>query len=490
MMNIIVITPTASFGTLIQQVLEEDERYQPTITPNTKQALEYASKKEYSLAIIDADTINQLRDAVEKLRAKKPSIKIILIPPENSEETTFYDLAPDGYLGKPFYLPVFIETIEAVLAKGPATTKKNAQPTPTKEETPSWLRDVDRAAQHLTRLSLETAAQAALITKNSKMWAYAGQLSQLAANELVQEITHYWDDNSKSDLARFIHLEATNAEYIIYATSLSNYFVLALAFEAEIPFSEVRTQAGKLARGLADIPAEEMVRRSAVSPSEMPSWGGGAASPFANIFDDLDLPHRDGVRDAKLMPTATAERETDADLSPGKSIRVQEQAPPQSEEKEAQDQPSPTPPAETSPEISKLRPISQGLHNLTYLYILVPRFPQHQLKGDLANYLKGWMKRLCVAFGWRLEDLTINPDYMQWEIAVSPKTPPYHLVKHLRQHTSQLIFEHFPKLAEENPSGKFWAQDHVIFSGKTVLSESFIHKFIQKIRQEQGNTTQ
>ncbi|OQY37393.1 MAG: hypothetical protein DRI56_00020 [Chloroflexota bacterium] len=484
MLNILVITPTASFGAFIQQVLEEDERYRPIIVSNSKQALEHISKGEHALAIIDANTKKQLRDTVKELRTKNPSIKIILIPPEDTDESDFSDLTPDGYLGKPFYVPAFMETIKTISAKDVT------HPALPEETPPPWLQNVDRAAQHLTMLSLETAAQAALITKNSKIWAYAGQLSQLAVNELVQEITRYWDDNNKSDLARFIHLEATSAEYIIYATALSDHFILALAFEAEIPFSEVRAQAGKLARGLADIPMEEVVRRDSVLPTELPSWGGGTASPFANLFADLDLPPKNGTQETKPAPQLIAEEDKNAVLSPGKSIRVQEQDPPPNEEKEAQEQPSPPPLLEPPQEISKLRPISQGLHNLTYLYILIPRLPQHQLTGDIVSYLEKWMKRLCISFGWRLDYLLINPGYMQWEVAVSPKTPPYHLVKQLRQHTSRLIFEHFPNLAAENPSGEFWAQSHVIFSGKTVLPEFFIDDFIQKTRQEQGKMPQ
>ena len=72
-----------------------------------------------------------------------------------------------------------------------------------------WLQDVTKAAQHLTRLTLESSAQAALITRGEHLWAYAGQLSQNAAKELAVTVTRHWDGQKGSDLLRFVRLEAT-----------------------------------------------------------------------------------------------------------------------------------------------------------------------------------------------------------------------------------------------------------------------------------------
>jgi REP element-mobilizing transposase RayT len=124
-------------------------------------------------------------------------------------------------------------------------------------DVPEWLQDVTRAAQHLTRLSLETAAQAALITRSDQLWAYAGELPQLAAEELARTVAHYWSRDGGSDLARFVRLEIVVGEFMLYATGLGGDYVLALAFETEMPFSEMRSQAGDLARRLA-IPPEEI----------------------------------------------------------------------------------------------------------------------------------------------------------------------------------------------------------------------------------------
>ncbi len=120
-----------------------------------------------------------------------------------------------------------------------------------------WLQDVSRAAQHLTRLTLESSAQAALITRGDHLWAYAGQLSQGAANELAVTVTRHWDGQKGSDLLRFVRLEATRAEHMLYATRIADDVVLALVFDAETPFSTIRSQASQLAESLSITPVEE-----------------------------------------------------------------------------------------------------------------------------------------------------------------------------------------------------------------------------------------
>ncbi len=85
-----------------------------------------------------------------------------------------------------------------------------------------WLNDPTKAAQHLTRITLESSAQAALITRKNNLWAYAGSLSQNAAKEVAQTVTRNWDGQKGSDLLRFIRLESTKAEHMLYATRLDN----------------------------------------------------------------------------------------------------------------------------------------------------------------------------------------------------------------------------------------------------------------------------
>jgi REP element-mobilizing transposase RayT len=112
-----------------------------------------------------------------------------------------------------------------------------------------------------------------------------------------------------------------------------------------------------------------------------------------------------------------------------------------------------------------LEPISPGLYNLTYACLLVPRLSSHYLAGDLAELLSTWMPEICISFGWRLEFLTVRPEYLQWVVNVPPSSSPGYLMRIIRQQTSERIFANFPRLKKENPSGDFWAPGYLIMGG-------------------------
>ena len=71
-----------------------------------------------------------------------------------------------------------------------------------------------------------------------------------------------------------------------------------------------------------------------------------------------------------------------------------------------------------------LEPIQAGVYHLTYACLLLPRFSEHYLTGEVADKLSEWMPIICIAFGWRLEYLAVRPEYLQWVSNVPPATSP------------------------------------------------------------------
>ena len=130
-----------------------------------------------------------------------------------------------------------LKDVSTDLALAPATQLDSQE-----DRVISMFQDSAKAAQHLTRLMLESSAQAALITRKNNLWAYAGQLSQDAVKELATTVTRHWDGQKGSDLLRFVRLESTKAEHILYATRLADEVVFAVVFDADKPFSTIREQ--------------------------------------------------------------------------------------------------------------------------------------------------------------------------------------------------------------------------------------------------------
>jgi len=126
------------------------------------------------------------------------------------------------------------------------------------------------------------------------------------------------------------------------------------------------------------------------------------------------------------------------------------------------------------------------LYETSYVCLLVPRFEEHLIIGDLSDQLHIWMKDICISFGWRLKYLDDNPDYLHWIMSVSISSFPAQFMKMVRRETSKKIFADFPRYKQKNMSNEFWAPWYFVGVGEVPYSLSNIQLFIKQIRIEQG----
>ncbi|MEX1247518.1 MAG: transposase [Anaerolineales bacterium] len=462
--RVLILTPSSGFGGLIRQVLEDTGAYLPFLFSQPEGALEQARKDAIALIVLDAELGPQATPALlSELRRLAPHARLIVLPTEEDpHEPWLKGLGADAILPSPFYLPDLVAAVEQFF--GPLVSKEPdkraqygdavsglAQPTHEPASAPEWLSDVSQAARYLTRLSLESDSQAALVTRGEQVWAYAGELPKRAADELAAAVADHaasgsHADGNAADLARFIHLEATKGDHMLYATSLGGEFRLALVFDAQMPFSQMRAQASELARALATAPQEVLSRGETVRDAEseltpeprMQQVGGEQATP----------PHPPRKSEEQPLPAAQAR--------PG-----------------------------SGPVTKSLRTAVPGSSDLQYSIVLIPRLPKHHLSGDLAANLAVWLPELCLAFAWRLESVSVEPTFLQWTVTIPADTPPDSAVRTLDTHLSRRIFEEFPRLARENPSGQFWAPGYLIVSGAKP-SAAQVAEYIQYTRNRQG----
>ena len=133
-----------------------------------------------------------------------------------------------------------------------------------------------------------------------------------------------------------------------------------------------------------------------------------------------------------------------------------------------------------------LEPVPTHPYDLSYACLMIPRFSSHHLIGDVAESLRVWMQQICVSFAWRLDNLTIRPDYIQWILSVPPATPPSRCIRTVREHTSRQIFEDFPHFQHENLSNDFWAPGYFVLLGNQPHPPEMINEYIFLTRQQQG----
>jgi len=536
--NLLLVTGDALFAKKLPASLEQ-EGYRVYAAKGKGEAVVRADEQNCALAFLDLELGEKfVLELGRALRTLNPTIRLILF----SEE----DTPPELDSLRPWMLahkPVRIPELLKMLRDNPTPLSKPTRatdPAPAihldqRQESPEplpWLQDVTKAAQHLTRLTLESSAQAALITRKENLWAYAGQLSQSAAKELGVTVTRHWDGQKGSDLLRFVRLEATKAEHMLYATRLAADVVLALVFDAETPFSTIRMQAGQLVTRLSTESTAEVAEKPAVGPSpataadDRPTQyvedeDGDSNLEIPNITDIINdvpppIPSKDMIplandEEWSTRPSPSRPR-IDFSRESSPHVRVDDLLIANQNEQTvehavqgfdatmpSQSRPRPLTPVRTG-ELDETRPhsitevagrvmmepISPGLYNLTYACLLVPRFSSHYLVGDLSDHLNDWVPSICIAFGWRLEHLAVRPEYVQWVVNVPPSTSPGYLMRIMRIQTSEKIFAEFTRMKKENPSGDFWAPGYLIMGGTQPHPAQLVKDYIKQTRERQG----
>ena len=556
--SVLVVTAAGGFGELIQHALEGTGIYKVMLVDSDQEALLCIQTVAFNIAILDCELPGeQMIDLATRMRQMLPKMRLVMVC---SEDLPLYPAAiafrPAGLISKPLSMPELLETMQKAMTL-PSDASRNltartvvdvpAVSLPTVPPAPDWLLDADWAARQLTRLSLESSAEAALIVRDGLLWAYAGELEQTATGELVDELNTYWEvahptitrsvpaRNQARDLVRFIHLEATQGEYMLYATSLGQGMVLCLAFESDTPFSTIRAQASYLARALATPPGSPLppypklsaavnqmfirkeadsyamavnmppliedvpppkpnhAEKMAAGKDNPPSWYEEASAPVSLTEAPLAISSPIGVQSAVKRPPAKSEP-AQADIDRKAAIpKVNLENLSNIEQKAAikpigsEANPAHNPLTNGNPSMAPdLLPGTPTLHYLTYSCTLIPRLPQHQLGGDLAQLVQEWMPQLFLAFGWQLLHMGIFPEYLQVIGRVTPNTSPGSFVRIIRQQTSRRIFTAFPRIREENPSLDYWAPGYLILSNSQPPPNHVIRHFIEQTRLQQG----
>ncbi|KXK11489.1 MAG: Transposase IS200 like protein [Chloroflexi bacterium OLB14] len=523
--DLLLVTPSAVYGENLRQALEDTNFYRVHVVNNKASAIVRADEVGVPFAMLDIalgeDWVHEIGVA---LRTVRPNINLTILCEEQGDPPNFDALRPWIMVRKPFRMKSFMDALS------------KPQPVSTPIETPEpeisntqmvmpWLSDPNKAAQHLTRLTLESSAQAALITRKNDLWAYAGGLSQQAAKEVAQTVTRNWDGQKGSDLLRFIRLESTKAEHMLYATRLSTDTVLALVFDAETPFSTIRMQAGQLLNKFSDSTTKQQATPATQSedddieipqianiildvpdpePASAPNFG---LSPEPQPFDPNQTRVGESLSDASIfsrnplpskpknqaivaeMPKNAQRSETQAQTI-FDEVQVTAPSRPQTPVKVSETDSTHESPSTEAKKKLIVEPITSGLYHLTYACLLVPRFTTHHITGDLSERISEWLPNICIAFGWRLEYLAVRPEYLQWVANVQPSTSPSYLMRITRQQTSEKIFAEFPRLKKENPSGDFWAPGYLIMGGTQPHPPQLVRDYINQTRTRQGQDSQ
>lgn len=525
---VLLVTASPEFGDSVRAALEQTDSYRVFVVSGKVPAIVRAEEESCRMAILDLDLGERWVENIgQALRKVIPEMKLFVLTSEELPPA-LDRIRPWTLVRKPFQLPQVL----VALARPSGGQQPINVVTHPHGELP-WLSDVNAATKHIARLAAESSSQAALIVRDQRLWAYAGALGQAAIREVAALMSHNWDGATNGDLLRFARLDNTSADHVLYATRLAPGVLLGLIYDAETPVGSIRAQVTRLGSLLvAGQPAPEVGEAEVVSTAPLewalePRGASVAAAEVSeaedddypvpqiqNILGDVPPPEPEveappalrrgddatrraaqGVADAVQPGAAAGASNSGSEMAEtvvSKAAVAGARAPAGSAVPEAPDYTLPHSLAGfagpgADPRRISLEPLHYGVYHLTYACLLLPRFPEHFLTGEVANQLSQWMPILCIAFGWRLEYLAVRPDYLQWVSNVPPATSPAYVMRVMRTQTSEKIFAAFPALRKHNPSGDFWAPGYLIMGGTQPHPSHLVRDYIRQVRQRQGH---
>ena len=61
-------------------------------------------------------------------------------------------------------------------------------------------------------------------------------------------------------------------------------------------------------------------------------------------------------------------------------------------------------------------PFENRAYDMSYACLLIPRDPEHLLSGKVADFIQKSIQNVCIAFGWHLMQVQVQPEYFQWVV--------------------------------------------------------------------------
>ncbi|MFQ3565725.1 MAG: transposase [Aggregatilineales bacterium] len=113
---------------------------------------------------------------------------------------------------------------------------------------------IAQLALSLTELSLETTAEAALLSRDNAIVAFAGRMLREDVEALQTAIDGKWDANIDEARIRFLTLEGSGKDYMLYSRRTVDDLSLSLIFSGQTPLRDIRRQGKRLIEALRAVP--------------------------------------------------------------------------------------------------------------------------------------------------------------------------------------------------------------------------------------------
>jgi DNA-binding NarL/FixJ family response regulator len=134
---------------------------------------------------------------------------------------------------------------------------------------------IAQLALSLTHASLESTAEATMLTRHGEIVAFAGDLTREDLEELRRAVSH-WDNDIEQAHVGFITLASTGRVVMVYSRQTEGHLALSMVFAGSTPLRDIRRQGKRLLEALESVPEPEAVLASLAPIVELQQ---GATAP-------------------------------------------------------------------------------------------------------------------------------------------------------------------------------------------------------------------
>jgi CheY-like chemotaxis protein/REP element-mobilizing transposase RayT len=505
--SILIADANRGFAGMLQQAIVE-AGFSCQTAASVREAVNLASSAQVSLAIIDLDLPDAVPAAfIADLRRASPGIILLGIPPDDEAKAReLPTLGLQGTLTKPFYMPDFIPQLKTLLSEPPPALKEAStpgllaaeekllemlgiggaetplppgSPAPAHAEPEPPARELDfpdatHASAILARLTAGTATRASLLTREGRLFAFAGELSADHAAQAARLVAGGWNRHERGVWLRYMRLQGTEEDLLLYSTPASIRYVLALVFPSHTPVREARSLTHTVLEGLYHGGAAEVEEAQMLAPARAGRTAVLRARPKPDEpVQAVVVPAKTRRLDARRAPLAAKER---APAAPPAAASAPSSAAPRAAPKApvrlaAEGKPS------TLADVAGVR--------LNYNIVLTPADPTHRLLPEIASDLEGYVRTQIAKHGWRAQRITVRPDHCLISLSAPASSPPSDIIRVLRSETSAHILARLAPAGGAPAAGEYWTATHLLTTQEQPPTPGQIANFIAQTRKSQ-----
>lgn len=298
---------------------------------------------------------------------------------------------------------------------------------------PGTLEEEERAVAQLalnfTQISMETAAQATILTRHQETVAYAGALTATQLQEIMPAIVNLTPSLAVGQAQiRFVTLPSDGQNYMLYTRLTHEDYLLTMVFAGNTPLKEIRQQSQRLLNALRAVPLSELVGEfHPLEPAE--------TVPSPVTVQPGTPTEAESVAHASIEPASDDSRERIISGTLSASI--------------------------------------ESFNKFTFVWLL--RDQLHDLiKAPTVEAIEGGLSVQWVERGWQFEHVEVTQGYVYIVLDLPSNEVPQNALQLLQQCAAQIAHQQDPYLDVEH----LWADSYLMVAPGRRLSNHEILRYI------------